>query len=299
MPKQITRKPGFTLVELLVVIAIIGMLVALLMPAIQAARESGRHTTCLNNLRQQGVALLAYHGEFETFPVGNLTGGPGPDYIGQNWGFQARLLPYLENKDIYDLFNFSYPNSCFNFMSSLEPGNCPSGKIPNCFKCPDDPLKDMLYMEAGGPGGTETPYGCTNYQGVMGTTDSANNGVELHGGPLSAVSISMITDGTAHTLIMSERGISNDLYGWPYCGAGMAPLYTGWGDNLMCTVDGLSPGNDQGADDWHAWSYHVNSANFLFADNHAEPLTYDLNNTIYQALATRAGNEIYSNPDDQ
>jgi prepilin-type N-terminal cleavage/methylation domain-containing protein/prepilin-type processing-associated H-X9-DG protein len=297
MPQRIARR-GFTLVELLVVIAIIGMLVALLLPAIQAARESGRRTTCLNNLRQQGVALQAYHGEFGTFPIGNFEpiggnfAGAPPENNGGWWGFQAKLLPYLENRDIYDLCNFSYASDCFSFMSSVPESKNPASMIPNCFKCPDDPLKDAIYME-----GT-TGYGCTDYQGVMGTTEFADDGIELHGGPLSAISMSKITDGTAHTLIMSERGISNNLYGWPYCGAG-DDNDTGWGDNLMATINGLSAGTDQGADDYHAWSYHVHSANFLYADNHAEPLTYDLSNTIYQALATRAGNEIYSNPDDE
>src|SRR5580700_8082857 len=98
MFRRPVRKSAFTLVELLVVIAIIGMLVALLLPAIQSARESGRRTTCLNNLKQDGLALLAYHGEFNRFPVGNVAPNPNSMVVtGGWWGFQARILPYLES----------------------------------------------------------------------------------------------------------------------------------------------------------------------------------------------------------
>src|SRR6516165_1625984 len=108
------RKPGFTLVELLVVIAIIGTLIALLLPAIQAARETGRRMTCLNNLKQWGVALNAYQEAHNgVFPVGNVEPPDfyGAKYSGGWWGFQARLLPYLEANDIYKLCErgYSYP----------------------------------------------------------------------------------------------------------------------------------------------------------------------------------------------
>jgi len=97
------RKPaGFTLVELLVVIAIIGILIALLLPAVQAAREAGRRISCANNFKQVGLALHNYHGSFRTFPLGAdrlQSGGRGP------WGFSwaMRVWPYIEQTNVYDL----------------------------------------------------------------------------------------------------------------------------------------------------------------------------------------------------
>src|SRR5947199_1004875 len=91
------RRTGFTLVELLVVIAIIGMLIALLLPAVQAAREAGRRTSCRNNLRQIGLALHLYHDTYNYFPPGYIDGNTNPDStpdndVGPGWGWASFLL---------------------------------------------------------------------------------------------------------------------------------------------------------------------------------------------------------------
>ena len=251
MSRRFLHNPGFTLVELLVVIAIIGTLVGLLLPAVNSAREAGRRVQCLNNLKQDGLALNEFHGDFGTFPVGNYaanwfggTPNPTPPYslVGGWWGFQFRLLPYLESKDIYALCNFGYPYDCFSWIAIQPPGNNPAVMIPSCYKCPDDPMKDAIWSEAG-----VGAYACTNYLGVMGTSSTASDGILLHGGASSAIGLRQVTDGASHTIIMGERGISETLYGWPYCGAGQvvvfpngAEINTGEGDNLMSTQLGLS-----------------------------------------------------------
>ncbi len=272
------------MVELLVVIAIIGTLIALLLPAVQQAREAGRRAQCLNNLKQLGLALHNYHDAYDAFPVGNVL--PKSGAIGENWGAQARLLPYIERSDIYKLCNFSYPGSCFDWIAlQFAKNDSPAAQIPNEMKCPDDPLRDQLYTDP-----TLGPFGCTAYLGNMGTTETANDGILCHSKANQPIKISQITDGTSHTIIMGERGISNDLYGWPYCGAGDGND-TGWGDNLMCAAQGLSQGTDDGTHDYHYWSYHTNLAQFLFADGSAMPLSYDLSFSVLQALSTRAGGE--------
>ena len=227
---------AFTLVELLVVIAIIGILIGLLLPAIQAARESGRRTQCLNNLKQCGVALLAYHDDHNAFPVGNVAPPPNGAGIGGWWGFQARILPYLESKNVYDLCNFTYNGPCWGWIGiQAAKNNSPATMVLDCCKCPDDPLRNALAHDPQ----YGNAYGCTNYLGVMGTTNTAGDGILLHGNYNSAISLAKVTDGSSHTIIMGERGISNNLYGWPYCGVGDAQE-TGCGDNLMATNLGLS-----------------------------------------------------------
>jgi prepilin-type N-terminal cleavage/methylation domain-containing protein len=136
------RWRGFTLVELLVVIAIIGVLVALLLPAVQSAREAARRTQCSNNIKQVAMACHNFHDSFGTVPNivsykptggGGTTGG-----FGAGWGFLPFLLPYVEQKPLFDTINFS-SNVCCVSQRQVINANIPA------FTCPSDPLgKDFL-----------------------------------------------------------------------------------------------------------------------------------------------------------
>ncbi len=109
MQKHVRK--GFTLIELLVVIAIIAMLIALLLPAIQRAREAARRMQCINNLKQIGLAMHNYESVFGTFPPGyiaTLSSGNGePEFTGGGFGWGSMLLPYLDENRLYDTINFN------------------------------------------------------------------------------------------------------------------------------------------------------------------------------------------------
>src|SRR3954453_11660663 len=98
-------RPGFTLIELLVVIAIIGVLIALLLPAVQAAREAARRSQCTNNLKQLGLGLHNYHQGVGSFPMGSSRAN-GATW--NNWSAQGLMLPYMEQQAIYNAINFNW-----------------------------------------------------------------------------------------------------------------------------------------------------------------------------------------------
>ena len=152
---------GFTLVELLVVIAIIGVLIALLLPAVQQAREAARRMQCSNNLKQIGLALHNYHETFESLPMGNSS------Y--QDWGisWMPALLPYVEQGALYDKFdfdtlgaNYGYSNQCNNLGNDAK-------TLIDVFMCPSSPLPKRV---------TSTCAGSmvASYVGISGAANDAN-----------------------------------------------------------------------------------------------------------------------------
>ena len=167
----------------------------------------------------------------DSFPVGNVPG--------DRWGFQARLLPYFESKEIYKLCNFSY-QALLSWVASLPvtPGQEPGRDDPQHHKCPDDPNSGKDLPNYVHPLGGN--YGCRKLFRRDGHSPTANDGILLSRRD-TPPSLAQITDGASHTIIMGERGISDDLYGWPYCGCG-DPMARAKATTSCSTQSGLSPG---------------------------------------------------------
>lgn len=228
---------GFTLVELLVVIAIIGILVGLLLPAVQSAREAARRIQCANNMKQIGLALMNYESTYKKFPPGRLlpdwsiNGVANASYSNYNsvnqtngsghWtGFRSVhtfILPYMEQGNIYNLINFSVPTAV-RLTTNGVPSNPNYNAYANAagiFLCPSDPNRDRIISENSyryNFGGS-TPYG-----GALGWRANNNNNANL--GNLScrgngaftigqALTTAAIVDGLSQTTFFAERSLGS------------------------------------------------------------------------------------------
>ncbi len=210
------RKTGFTLVELLVVIAIIGILVALLLPAVQAARESARRTQCNNNLKQIGIAMHNYHDVFKTFPFGK-----GASYLGAagyaRWSAHALLLPFIEQGPLHSTIDFKFApatpgmGGVINFMPPYtNPGNInlvASQTAVSGFICPSD----ISISVTGWPGqnnyaANQGGWLCDRSDQMAGPNDvsptETQTGVLYF---LSQVRMADIVDGSSNTMAFSEK----------------------------------------------------------------------------------------------
>jgi prepilin-type N-terminal cleavage/methylation domain-containing protein/prepilin-type processing-associated H-X9-DG protein len=176
------RQParGFTLIELLVVITVLAALVALLLPAVQAARESARHSMCANNLKQLGVALQGYEQTHQSFPPGGITGQENPldcgsfANRGRGHGIFALILPFIEQGTAYDAINFAY--GTIGQQGSINVGAINyTGLSPHLavYVCPSDsgqiPPSNKLKDPSGGV--TFNVFSHCSYAGVVGTVD--------------------------------------------------------------------------------------------------------------------------------
>lgn len=198
-----TTTRGFTLVELLVVIAIIGVLVALLLPAIQAARESARRTQCLNNLKQFGLAMLNYesaHGELPGGQTAPIAGSTDPAYFSPI----AQMLPHFEQSNLNDLLNLDKPlYGEVNYGALL-------GAKPSIFLCPSDEQQ-----------GQSNDLGWSNYHANAGSWINLGGWDGLFGpvnmvlgkDSLPAVRLSQVIDGSSNTAAFAElvNGMAPDV----------------------------------------------------------------------------------------
>lgn len=294
---------GFTLVELLVVIAMIGILVALLLPAVQAAREAARRMSCRNNLKQVTLATHNYHDTFKVFPPGSVHSGPPATFplpVPWSWGMMMATLPFMEGGNVYGTVNMGTSN-CGAEIRGLQAVGAPnptSQPIPFLI-CPSDPngQKSLLSGPTGplpgsGDAGLLFPG---NYLGVSGSVDETPAGclgISNSDGmyyDLSNTRFRDLLDGTSSTLAIGERGIPKDLgWGWLICGGTEC-------EHFISAEEGLAPGGNLPSSPsiiQRYWSWHPGGALFSMADGSAQFLSYSIDYKTYIALSTRASSEV-------
>jgi prepilin-type N-terminal cleavage/methylation domain-containing protein len=195
---------GFTLIELLVVIFIIGVLIALILPAVQAAREAGRRLQCQNNLKQIGLAAASYETTIGAFPFG--VGGAGPPGAVGRWSAQSQLLRHLEQAPVYDAINFSFiPWGHFGGLSA--PNQTALSTRIEVFLCPSD--SDRIVESFGmAHNNYRACAGSLPYNLAAGSPDGRgrNDGLFWLG---SALRPARVSDGLSTTAMFSERCLGN------------------------------------------------------------------------------------------
>jgi prepilin-type N-terminal cleavage/methylation domain-containing protein len=225
-----TSRQAFTLVELLVVIAIIGVLIALLLPAVQAAREAARRMQCSNNLKQLGIAMQSYHATLNCFPPAYIVNAvASSSQPGAGWGWPVFLFPYIEMDPLYKSLDVNKNTLMQIITMAPTPAGSATGQrlllTPiNTLRCPTDSSDDLVPKEWRNYGMTDQPSVC-NYVGVMGLFN--NGGNDRNNGAFSGkncVKTRDIRDGLSNTLCIGER--DKKCFSAMWCGP-YDPMATG------------------------------------------------------------------------
>ena len=320
-------RSGFTLIELLVVIAIIAILIGLLLPAVQKVREAAARMSCMNNLKQIGLALHNYHDAYGSFPYQN---NHINDTVRCNW--IAMTFPFFEQP-----FTAQQLGATTSRGVTITPGgNAPAGSFirnnavgndytAKVLTCPSDGLKirnvggEVLgmgnYLAVNAPNTDQRDPWNRNVAGVFYyqlhfTSVSGGYALTVEG----PTTIPSISDGTSGTLMVGERPSYPDLAalgspgGWQ-CGAWVynevdsglglpnSKLWCGSQDSNGNSCPGglqwFGPGNENnGCDAHHYWSKHSGGGNWLFCDGSVRFLGYGIGTSVQAALATKAGGEV-------
>lgn len=318
MPRP--RSFGFTLVELLVVIAIIGVLIALLLPAVQQAREAARRMSCSNNLRQVGLACHNYHDTHRTFAPGRITDSTAVNSTGDSvtmvTGFLAMILPFMEQGNLKDLYDQRYG---FDDVANQEAANY----TVDAYLCPSAPGNRTTPIYAGWNMGWTTDVDdlipdltgiATDYQGVRGIhiVDDTGAWVDDYGkvGILSenATRFRDITDGTSNTIMLFEMAgkptnwisgkqqeVTNaQFYGYgPWAGNNGVMIwnYNRDGENHCGEADDCLHYiniNNEGA----PYSFHPGIAMMMLADGSTRNIPENIDRHIFVNLCMKADGNV-------
>ncbi|WP_417849983.1 DUF1559 domain-containing protein [Thalassoglobus sp.] len=269
----VKRKHGFTLIELLVVMAVIGILVALLLPAVQSTREAARRTRCQSRLRQIALSLHNYHEAHSTLPIGSMT--VGPSFIPfSGWGWAAMALPYFDQAPLYNKIDFSTNNA-------VGP-NAPLGKTILPFLiCPSDPSPSQVYVRNPLGGGIDIATG--NYLGVESMLRE-----------LESVKFAQVTDGLSSTFFLSEHAYQyQEIFDFHVTSSwvGTVSFANEWVSNSVPHQEAVfvKPINDSVFS-----SHHFGGAYFALGDGHVRFFSENMDLGVYSALGTENGGEAVS-----
>ena len=307
------RPHGFTLMELLITMGVIGLLIAILLPAVQAAREAARRADCRNRIRQLGLALHAYHSAHGMFPLNYGTGEFDDASRGASW--LAQILPHLEQRPLYDSIRFGKPLA--------DPANLSAARTPvPALHCPSDSHNGRMDRRANVPG----EWAVTNYKACAGSnwawgpfspvvTSAGRNAGNANGlnhgtgilcrnslndsppfitfgaSPLYTTRFQDITDGTSHTIAVGESVPEWCRHTWWWwfnatTATCAIPL------NYQTTPDLQDAGEGDWRRNYGFMSRHAGGANFCLADGGARFIADDISLLVYRRLGTIQGREV-------